>query len=558
MTSLSIKAKLLTVLVSLSVLLSVVVASGWIGTRSLNDSIETMYADRVVPLSDLKKVADLYAVSVVDNTQKLRDGAIAWSDARAQIIAAREGIDRHWRAYAATRMDDREAALARDAEALKLRANEAVADLVAILDDGSRERLDAFARSELYPAIDPVSHAIAALVDFQLEVAASIDRETTELYTLIVAGFVAAVILSVVAVGVASRVIVGGVSRPLTTISGQMRMIAGGDLAVDVSGADRRDEIGDLACALGTFKDALIAQHAAEEAAAAENEAKMRRAEALDALTKEFEKKVTALTQGLSSAATEMEATARSMTGIADQTNDQSVTVASAAGQASANVQTVAAATEELATSIEEITTQVASSSRIAGKAQDDARRTDLTVRSLASQTEKTGNVVALINDIAGQTNLLALNATIEAARAGEAGRGFAVVAAEVKELAGQTSKATEEIGAQIGEIQAATQDVVTVIQEIAETIAEMATISTSVAAAMEQQGAATKEIARNVQEAARGTEQVTGSIETVRQGAGETGAAAAQVLTAAQELARHSSSLGAEVGTFLTGVKAA
>ncbi|GGK51027.1 hypothetical protein GCM10011322_42630 [Salinarimonas ramus] len=360
------------------------------------------------------------------------------------------------------------------------------------------------------------------------------------------------------AVAALAAVIVFGVTKPLSRITSGMGRLAQGDLDVSVEGAERKDEIGALAKALDVFKaNALEARRLTAEQQA-ENEAKMRRAAALDALTKEFENKVTALTQGLSSAATEMEATAQSMTGIADQANTQTMTVASAAGQASANVQTVAAASEELAASIQEITSQVASSSRIAGKAQDDAKRTDATVRSLASQTEKIGSVVALINDIAGQTNLLALNATIEAARAGEAGRGFAVVAAEVKELAGQTSKATEEIGAQISEIQNATQDVVAVIQEIAATIGEMAAISTSVAAAMEQQGAATQEIARNVQEAARGTEQVTGSIERVRQGAGETGAAASQVLTSAQELARHSSSLGAEVGSFLAGVKAA
>ncbi|WP_262030605.1 methyl-accepting chemotaxis protein [Microvirga sp. Mcv34] len=360
------------------------------------------------------------------------------------------------------------------------------------------------------------------------------------------------------AVGLIAAIVISGIVRPLTRMTGAMGRLAEGDLAVEVTGTERKDEVGQLARSLQVFKDNAIEARRLAAEQETENEAKMRRAQVLDQLTKDFERNVSAMTQGLASAATEMEATAQTMTSIADQTNSQTVSAASAAEQTSANVQTVAAATEELSISIREIASQVTQSSRIAERAVQDAQRTDSIVQQLASTAEKIGNVIALINSVAGQTNLLALNATIEAARAGEAGKGFAVVASEVKELANQTAKATDEISQQIASVQQATREAVQAIQTITQTIGEMSQISTSIAAAMEEQGAATGEIARNVQEAARGTEHVTGNIGDVRRGAGETGAAASQVLSAAQELARHSNSLGDEVGQFLQGVKAA
>jgi methyl-accepting chemotaxis protein len=409
--------------------------------------------------------------------------------------------------------------------------------------------------SQSYATIEPLIDEVRTTFRGRHEEALADIAAQRSWTSMLMLASVALVIALVCAVGLA---VMRAISRPIVGLATATQRLSEGDFEVVIEGATRRDEIGAMARAMAVFKDALIAKKAADEAAAQDADAKMRRAQKLDDLTRRFEANVSTLTQGLAAAATEMEHTAQAMTGTADQTNSQSVSVAGAAEQTSANVQTVAVATEELSSSIREIAEQVAKSSSIASRAADEARRTNDTVQALAGGAQKIGDVVALISNIAAQTNLLALNATIEAARAGEAGRGVAGVASEVKELAGQTARATEEIAAQIATIQQETNHAVDAIQAIGGTIDEMNAIAAGVAAAMEEQGAATGEIARNVQQAAQGTQAVTGSILDVKRGAGETGAAAAQVLGAAQELARHSEDLGREVDSFLSGVKAA
>jgi methyl-accepting chemotaxis protein len=362
-----------------------------------------------------------------------------------------------------------------------------------------------------------------------------------------------------IVVGMILALVIGrGITLPLGGMTAAMTKLADGDKTVEIPARAATDEIGDMARAVEVFKQNAIAadRMAAEQESA--RAARERRATQLDTLVRDFESKVSGLVGQLSSGSTELEATARSMTGTADRTNQRASIVASASEEASTGLQTVATAAEELTASIHEISRQVAQSAKITGKAVSDAERTDGIVRALADGAEKIGQVVGLISDIAGQTNLLALNATIEAARAGDAGKGFAVVASEVKNLATQTSKATGDIASQINQIQAATKEAVDAIRDIATTITEVSTIAATIAAAVEEQGSATAEIARNVQQTAQAAQEVTTNIASVSEAANETGAAGNQVLSAAGELSRQAEELKGQVDVFVSGVRAA
>jgi methyl-accepting chemotaxis protein len=347
--------------------------------------------------------------------------------------------------------------------------------------------------------------------------------------------------------------------NPINAMTGAMRKIAGGDMSTAIPAQERRDEVGAMAQSVQVFKGNMIeAIRLRGEQDVLKAQADAERKLLLSRMADDFESGVRTSLDTLAGAATEMQATSKSMSATAGEASHQATTVAVVAEQTSANVQTVAAATEELSSSVSEIGRQVTESTQIAGQAVAEANRTNVTVQGLSAAAQKIGDVVKLISDIASQTNLLALNATIEAARAGEAGRGFAVVANEVKSLASQTAKATDEISAQVSAMQGATADAVQAIESIGRTIGSINEIASAISIAVDQQGSATREIARSVQEAAQGTGQVSSNIAGVNQSADKTGAAATKVLSSAEQLSSQAATLRADVDRFVANIRAA
>ncbi len=427
--------------------------------------------------------------------------------------------------------------------------------LVEALIKGEKPELTA---SQYSPLSAEKREGLLAVADQALDVA---KEHGQELYAAAQRQLIGQVVLFLLALALAfgsMSAVNRRVINPLKTIAEAMLKLAGGDLSADAPFTGRRDEVGQLASALGTFKENAIEKARIEDEQRRRHQEAAERQRAVEAAIAGFEGQVKNALDSLGQASSEMLTTSDGLSKTSAETTEQVKEAATASDDASSNVETVAAASEELSASIGEISRQVTHAATIAGRAVEETKATDSTVQGLAETAGRIGEVVRLISDIASQTNLLALNATIEAARAGEAGKGFAVVASEVKSLANQTAKATEEISVQVAAVQTVTKEAVEAIKRIGGTIDEVSKVATSIASAVEEQGAATQEITRNTQEAARRTKDVSEGVAGVSSGAEATGKAAGGVKSAAEILGNQAERLRGQVTDFLGKIRAA
>jgi methyl-accepting chemotaxis protein len=367
-----------------------------------------------------------------------------------------------------------------------------------------------------------------------------------------------ALVLVLAIAGALTIAVERSIVRPMRATIREMDEIANGNLDVAITGTGARNELGEIASALETFRDTARERAAALARERHVDAERVARAERLGELCSGFEQAMAGMAQSLTQSVSNMDTAAQTLSEAAKATDSRVVAAARAAEQAASNVHSVAAATEELFASVDEINRQTQTSGEIAHSARDRATNAEATMSALGEQTRGIGAVLDMITDIASQTNLLALNATIEAARAGEAGKGFAVVAGEVKTLANQTAQATDRIAEQIGGVQARTGGAAALIGEVSEIIGQLDAASSGISSAVEQQRAATHEIARNIHEAARVTDEMSGNVGEVQAHAAKVADSSIAIKDAAEKLGADTKALNAVVDRFLSDVRAA
>ena len=256
MNQLSVNIRLF-LLVGLLSLVSVIV--GLMGLRGMSETVgglRTVYEDRVVPLRDLKVIADLYAVNIVDMTHKVRNGNIEWAEARKNLLEARQGIDKTWSAYKATYLVEEEKKLVATIEPMLAEAEGTIKELHTILENEDMKAITRFTIDTLYPVIDPISTKFSELIEVQLNVAkaeytsSSAQYEQSRLIsiTLLAVGILAGVLLAFW--------IVGSVVKPLRMVQEAAQKVSQNfDYSTRMQ-INQRDEVGETANAFNTLLQA--------------------------------------------------------------------------------------------------------------------------------------------------------------------------------------------------------------------------------------------------------------------------------------------------------------
>ena len=182
--SITLKQRIYSIFLVVLIITPLVSFIGMKGMGDSNDNMRSLYQDRVICLQQLKIVADMYAVNIVDTSHKVRNGNLTWEQGQANVNEALKEVDKQWKAYTATYLVPDEKKLVDEAGPLFLKANAATTELQAILKAHDAKRIATFTSTELYPAIDPLSAKISELTELQIKVSKDLYEDSMSDYSL--------------------------------------------------------------------------------------------------------------------------------------------------------------------------------------------------------------------------------------------------------------------------------------------------------------------------------------------------------------------------------------
>ncbi len=603
--SLSIKTKLILCIVGLGAALAALGGIGFYTSHYAAEREQMLAEHHIAPIYRLKQLSDAYAVTVVDSTHRVAFGEFAPADAVKSLEAARTQIGESWAAILKTSEGfvDGEAEAFASVISTKDVADAAFDKFEGLLKSGDMAALEAFRTTELYPTIDPLTGAIEVVVKLLTTNGTSDAAADKVLLSFLEAVMAAIAAVSALLLLGALWIVLRQVVKPINAMTGAMTSLAKGDNAIVVPGIGRKDEIGQMATTVETFKQNAIAKLQAEETIAKERsnaekqrtiaEQERQAAEQERALrAREQSAVVSSLAEGLrqlssgnvttrldaefpqdyeqlrhdfnDAMAKLQDALKRIATG-AESITTGSSEISNAADDLSRRTEQQAASLEQTAAALDQITATVKKSAEgansanavVAAARKDGETSGEIVRKAVAAMGEieksakQISQIIGVIDEIAFQTNLLALNAGVEAARAGEAGRGFAVVASEVRALAQRSADAAKQIKGLISESSQQVEDGVELVGEAGESLVRI----------LEQIGRIShlvSEIAGSAKEQATGLTEVNSAVNQMDQVTQQNAAMVEESTAASRSLAKEAADLASLVSEFNIGERVA
>jgi len=502
--NITIKSRLVFVIGFLSLLLVAIGVLGLFSLSSTNESLRTVYEDRLVALGYLDTVATKMNQNQIDLNEVVAGQLSAFPppvetvdkilvDVRKRI----EEIETTWKAYRSTYATDEEEKLSAEFDTNRRNYGRlGVIPAIAAISAHDFQQAGEVLQGPLRETFLPAQKTMADLVKLQTEVG---KQQYTDSQTRYARVRIIAIVSILIGVGLAAIVgywLIRAITGPLNEAVRIAEAVAAGDLTQRIE-VRSTDETGQLLLALKDMNESL-----------------------------------------------------GNIVGQV-RTGTETITVASrqiATGNAdlSSRTESQASSLEETASSMEELTSTVkqnaenarqanqlvASTAEIAAKGGTVVNEVVETMASIKDSSRKIADIIGVIDGIAFQTNILALNAAVEAARAGEQGRGFAVVASEVRSLAQRSAGAAKEIktliedsvgkvdagGRLVDEAGHTMDEIVTSVKRVTDIMSEIAAASHEQSAGIEQVNQAVGQMDEMTQQNAALVEEAAAAAESLRE----------------------------------------
>ena len=509
--NLSIRAKLWLLVASLLVLTLATSITLMLELNSANQRMASIYNNRVMPMQQLKLIADAYGIKLVETTNKVYNQQILAESGKDTLTQARNDAQAAWNAYMQTQLTAEEKALADRVNTLLEAISPRIDDVLRLFERDDHEGLGSFIEYRLFPSVSPLAASLQQLsaMQEQLALQAYEEAQAASARTMMLAAVTVAILL--VLTLISASLIIRTITRNLDSAVQVAETVAQGDLRSHIE-VTSKDELGRLMLALKGMNNNLLS--------------------IVGRIRESSESIATGATQ------------------ISTGNNDLSQRTEEQAS----NLQQTAASMEELASTVrhntdnaQQATTLARNAAHTASQGGEAMEQVTQTMETISASSRKIADIIGVIDGIAFQTNILALNAAVEAARAGEQGRGFAVVAGEVRALAGRSAEAAKEIKLLIQQSVSQVNEGTTLVEATGKTIGDVVQQVQSVAALIQ-------EISNASQEQSQGTGQVSDAIAQLDQVTQQNAALVEESAAAANSLSYQAAELNRLVATFKTG----
>ena len=184
--------------------------------ENTNDGLKRVYHDRILPLVQLKNIAEAYAVNIVDTAVKLRNDKISFEKCVSNINEAKTIIDKNWNEYLATNLDDKEKEIVKNTKTILSKANNTTDNIQQACTNKDLEKITSIVMNNLYETIEPVSNNIAQLMEHQLKVAAEINNQANEDYDSTVIQTIITIVFAFVLLIFISFLIISDMTNKIT------------------------------------------------------------------------------------------------------------------------------------------------------------------------------------------------------------------------------------------------------------------------------------------------------------------------------------------------------